>query len=103
MAYRLLLGQDTIDVGRWLGEFCAACENGEGEGLSLRMDGAGMEGDGADAMDTGRGRGRGKAKGRRLGRRHSPEGDRNSEGARPRVRGRSVGKVGSYVRGGDDI
>ena len=95
LAYRLLLGQDAVDVAQWFEEFCAAYGRGGGESLSLGLGGNVGDDDEPEALGL-QERGRSRAKGRRLGRRHSPEGDRDGEtttGARPPPgRGRSVGK-----------
>jgi hypothetical protein len=84
LAYRLLLGQDIVDVGRWFEEFCAAsCDNPrkavskEGQDDDGKTEG---EEDDDGNVKGGRGRSKGRLRGRRLGRRLSPEDERAPSG-----------------------
>ena len=110
VAYRLLLGQDTADVGRWFEEFCAA--SGDGRGLPRLTDGGGSGAGGGKKLpgvaegpeeegeeegqeeEGGKGghRGRSKTRGRRLGRKLSPEDERSATAA-ARRRGGSRKRV----------
>ena len=65
LAYRLLLGQDTVDVAQWFEEFCAAYGRGGGESLSLGLGGNVGDDDEPEALGL-QERGRSRAKGRRL-------------------------------------
>ena len=76
LAYRLLMGQDTVDVGRWFQEFCdASVARKEG------MEGEEMEEEGSRKKRRG---------GRRLGRKRSPDGrgeETEGSGGRKKVKG----------------
>ncbi|GAX84267.1 hypothetical protein CEUSTIGMA_g11690.t1 [Chlamydomonas eustigma] len=102
LAYRLLMGQDMIDIGQWLEEYCraateatdnsiilpsaAACPRSAKENAADSSEEEEDDEEGEEFAAGATGRGRKKLRGRRRGRRMSPEKkaaeDHNSRGAR---------------------